>query len=173
MTSLSCATQAVTRRTSRASSVSARGAPLGSPGCPSGAGCHKAHKPCFLCERASGEARVYAWYRPRSRGAGVVRGSRTSEGPRRDRQRTCAGRALNCGIVEATTGKTRGHQVPKRPKPPTKLNTTKGGMDSVLKSSMSPNLNARGLGLGETPLRRWGGYRGLFIVSVDHCASPT
>ena len=48
-------------------------------------------------------------------------------------------------------------------------------MDSVLKSSsgghskMSPNLNARGLGLGETPLRRWGGYRGLFIVSVDHC----
>ena len=34
---------------------------------------------------------------------------------------------------------------------------------------MSPNLNARGLGLGETPLRRWGGYRGLFIVSVDHC----
>eukprot|EP00964_Phaeocystis_antarctica_P106206 scaffold71135_cov30-Phaeocystis_antarctica.AAC.1 len=34
---------------------------------------------------------------------------------------------------------------------------------------MSPNLNARGLGLGETPFRRWGGYRGLFIVSVDHC----
>ena len=32
---------------------------------------------------------------------------------------------------------------------------------------MSPNLNARGLGLGETPFRRWGGYRGLFIVSVD------
>ena len=59
--------------------------------------------------------------------------------------------------------------------PPTKLNTTKGGMDSVLKSSsgghskMSPNLNARGLGLGETPLGRWGGYRGSVIVSVDHC----
>ena len=34
---------------------------------------------------------------------------------------------------------------------------------------MSPNLNARGLGLGETPLGRWGGYRGLFIMSVDHC----
>eukprot|EP00964_Phaeocystis_antarctica_P056658 scaffold33438_cov36-Phaeocystis_antarctica.AAC.1 len=33
---------------------------------------------------------------------------------------------------------------------------------------MSPNLNARGLGLGETPLRRWGGYRGSFIVSVGH-----
>ena len=33
---------------------------------------------------------------------------------------------------------------------------------------MSPNLNARGLGLGETPLRRWGGYRGSFIVSVRH-----
>ena len=47
-------------------------------------------------------------------------------------------------------------------------------MDSVLKSSsgghskMSPNLNARGLELGETPLRRWGGYRGSFIVSVGH-----
>ena len=47
-------------------------------------------------------------------------------------------------------------------------------MDSVLKSSsgghskMSPNLNARGLGLGETPLRRWGGYRGSVIVSVGH-----
>ena len=37
---------------------------------------------------------------------------------RRDRQRTCARRALNCGIVEATTGKTRGHQVPKRPNTP-------------------------------------------------------
>eukprot|EP00964_Phaeocystis_antarctica_P142446 scaffold107715_cov36-Phaeocystis_antarctica.AAC.1 len=33
---------------------------------------------------------------------------------------------------------------------------------------MSPNLNARGLGLGETPLRRWGGYRGSEIVSVGH-----
>ena len=33
---------------------------------------------------------------------------------------------------------------------------------------MSPNLNARGLGLGETPLRRWGGYRGSVIVSVGH-----
>ena len=28
-------------------------------------------------------------------------------------------------------------------------------------------LNARGLGSGETPLRRWGGYRGSVIVSVE------
>jgi len=51
-------------------------------------------------------------------------------------------------------------------------------MDSVLKSSsgghskMSPNLNARGLGLGETPLGRWVGYRGSVIVSVDHREPP-
>ena len=45
---------------------------------------------------------------------------------RRDRQRTCARRALNCGIVEATTGKTRGHQVPKRPNTPYKTKHYKG-----------------------------------------------
>eukprot|EP00964_Phaeocystis_antarctica_P033856 scaffold19207_cov81-Phaeocystis_antarctica.AAC.2 len=35
-------------------------------------------------------------------------------------------RALNCGIVEATTGKTRGHQVPKRPNTPYKTKHYKG-----------------------------------------------
>eukprot|EP00964_Phaeocystis_antarctica_P031992 scaffold18103_cov90-Phaeocystis_antarctica.AAC.1 len=84
--------------------------------------------------------------------------------------------------VGATTGKTRGHQVPKRPNTPYKtkqktLQRVGSGMDSVLKSSsgghskMSPNLNARGLGLGETPLRRWGGYRGSVIVSVARWSS--
>eukprot|EP00964_Phaeocystis_antarctica_P079043 scaffold49199_cov111-Phaeocystis_antarctica.AAC.1 len=38
-------------------------------------------------------------------------------------------RALNCGIVEATTGKTRGHQVPKRPSTPYKTKHYKGWDD--------------------------------------------
>eukprot|EP00964_Phaeocystis_antarctica_P081800 scaffold51205_cov36-Phaeocystis_antarctica.AAC.1 len=38
-------------------------------------------------------------------------------------------------------------------------------------SKMSPNLNARGLGLGETPLGRWGGYRGLFMHSFLRASS--
>ena len=64
--------------------------------------------------------------------------------------------------------------MPKRPNTPYKTKHYKGwdGLgpqsSSGGHSKMSPNLNARGLGLGETPLRRWGGYRGSVIVSVDH-----
>ena len=64
--------------------------------------------------------------------------------------------------------------MPKRPNTPYKLNTTRVGWTrssiefSGGHSKMSPNLNARGLGLGETPLGRWVGYRGSVIVSVDH-----
>eukprot|EP00964_Phaeocystis_antarctica_P105906 scaffold70887_cov39-Phaeocystis_antarctica.AAC.1 len=45
--------------------------------------------------------------------------------PEANRQRTSATRAL-CGTVEATTGKTRGHQVPKRPNTPYKTKHYKG-----------------------------------------------
>jgi len=89
----------------------------------------------------------------------------TGVAKRRDRQRTCAGRALNCGIVEATTGKTRGHQVPKRPNTPYKTKHYKGwdglgpqiefgwAQQDVTKPQL-PWVEVR-----RDALRRWGGHR--------------
>ena len=76
--------------------------------------------------------------------------------------------------VEAATGKTRRCQVPKRPNTPYKTKHYKGwdGLgpqsSSGGHSKMSPNLNARGLGLGGTPLRRRGGHRVSAVAVTGH-----
>ena len=76
----------------------------------------------FLHILCSFYTRVFAFYFIKKYSSVLVHRSAPPTGvaKRRDRQRTCAGRALNCGIVEATTGKTRRYQVPKRPNTPYK-----------------------------------------------------
>ena len=97
----------------------------------------------------------------------------TGVAKRRDRQRTCAGRARNCGYVESRQGRREGTRCRSDLIPPTKQNKTKGGTlgsqpSSGGHSKMSPNLNARGLGLGGTPLACRGRHRVSAVAVIGH-----
>ena len=80
---------------------------------------------------------------------------------------------VTCEYVESRQGRREVTTCRSDLVPPTKLNKTKGGTlgsqsSSGEHSKMSPNLNARGLGLGGTPLTCRGRHRVSAVAVIGH-----